>query len=100
MVISYVGQETSQKGGMLSRLAQRFPFIFNFLGKHRLPSQSIEENGSCEDSHPSKVINSPVSNEMPDTVPVNGRAEDFGIYSAELQTLFSSSGDEIYSLRL
>ncbi|KAM7487850.1 hypothetical protein LguiB_025334 [Lonicera macranthoides] len=99
ITLDYIGEETSQKDGMLSRLAKHFPFIFNFLGKHNLQPQSIEENGSFEDSHPSKVKNSPVSYEMPETVPVDGTAEDFGIYSAELQTLFSSSGDEIYSLR-
>lgn len=99
VTLGYIRSETSQKGGILSRLAQHFPFIFNFLGKHHLQSHSIEENGSLESPHLSEVINSPDSGEMTNLIPVDGIAQGFDIYSPELQTLLRNNDDETYSLR-
>ncbi|CAK9148552.1 unnamed protein product [Ilex paraguariensis] len=45
------------------------------------------------------MINRLESTELPNIVPVDGTAEGFGIYSAELQMLLSNSGDEIYPFR-
>ncbi|XP_059649815.1 protein ACCUMULATION AND REPLICATION OF CHLOROPLASTS 3, chloroplastic isoform X2 [Cornus florida] len=94
-VITLGGQETSQKSGIFSKLAQHFPFIFNLLRRHSSP----------EKSHISEEMKSPDSGEFADSgelsniILEDGSAESFGIYSAEIQTLLSKNGDETYSLR-
>lgn len=98
IALGCTGHEASHKGGIFSRLVQHFPFIFNLLGKQHSESFNRQEGGS-ENGHFSEVIDSPDSDDMPNMTPAIGTTEDFGIYSAELETLFSSSGDEMYSLR-
>uniref|UniRef100_A0A5B6YP81 Protein ACCUMULATION AND REPLICATION OF CHLOROPLASTS 3 n=2 Tax=Davidia involucrata TaxID=16924 RepID=A0A5B6YP81_DAVIN len=99
ITIGYTGQQASQKSSIFSKLAQHFPFIFNLLRRNSLQSHDTRENYSPENPCISEVINSPDSGEMPDIIPVDGTTEGFGIYSAEIQTLLSNNGDELYSWR-
>ncbi|CAK9179490.1 unnamed protein product [Ilex paraguariensis] len=99
ITVGFSGRETSHKNSIFSRLAEHFPFIFNLLGKHHPQSHNTKENYSPERSCLSEMINRLESTELPNIVPVDGTAEGFGIYSAELQMLLSNSGDEIYPFR-
>ncbi|KAL7240051.1 hypothetical protein ACSBR2_005836 [Camellia fascicularis] len=91
----HIRHQASQESSIFTRLAQHFPFIFNLL--RRQPSQydDTQESYLPENLSVSEVTNSQDWCEVPNVIPVDGMAEGFGFYSAELQTLFSNNSDEI-----
>ncbi|OMO60757.1 Cell division protein FtsZ [Corchorus capsularis] len=91
VVLGHIEEQVSQKSSIFTRLAQRFPFVFNFLRKH--PSSSNDTNGNDF-----KVINKTDSNEMENKVALEGISGGFDD-SGEIQNAPNSRSSDIYSLR-
>ncbi|MCD7454426.1 hypothetical protein HAX54_024825 [Datura stramonium] len=86
----YTTQEPSEKSSLLSRLAQRIPFIFNILKKPDPPLQTAKQ---------SEIDESPEISDMPEFVSMDNAPEDMSIYSGELQALFPSDSEDTSFLR-
>ncbi|KAI8538670.1 hypothetical protein RHMOL_Rhmol09G0122600 [Rhododendron molle] len=97
LAIGHTRHQVSQECSIFSRLAQHFPFIVNLL-RSRSQSPVGEESYFPEDPSFSEAINTD-SGEMQNEIPAHSTAEDFGIYSTELQTVLSYNGVETYYLR-
>lgn len=95
---SHTRHQVSQESSIFSRLAQHFPFIVNLLRRNHPQSPEGEESYFPEDPSFSEAINTD-SGEMQNEIPAHSTAEDFGIYSTELQTVLSNNGVETYYLR-
>ncbi|KAF7133548.1 hypothetical protein RHSIM_Rhsim09G0078600 [Rhododendron simsii] len=98
LTIGHNRHQVSQESSIFSRLAQHFPFIVNLLRRKHPQSPEGEESYFPEDQSFSEALNTD-SGEMQSEIPAHGTAEDFGIYSTELQTVLSTNGVETYFLR-
>ncbi|XP_076937686.1 protein ACCUMULATION AND REPLICATION OF CHLOROPLASTS 3, chloroplastic-like isoform X2 [Bidens hawaiensis] len=85
--IGCLRQESSKKDGIFSRLAQRFPFIFNIL-KPQSQLKTTQENStfSSREQNLEKYENPNVSSE-------NGSVDGFQNWSSELQSIFNNATD-------
>lgn len=79
----------------MTRLAQRFPFIFRLLRKNRLQSSEAQGNSLPDRAFTSDVIDSP--KEMGNLNTVNVIAEGSDKYSEQVQTELSNNYNEFRS---
>lgn len=98
MITSCIEQQAPQKSGILSRLAQHFPFVFKLLRIPHQQSSANEGNNALEDAHLSKVIDSPNSGAM-ENGSLERVVESFDRNSDELERASSSHYDDIYGSR-
>ncbi|KAG5531931.1 hypothetical protein RHGRI_026514 [Rhododendron griersonianum] len=98
LTIGHIKHQVSQESSIFSRLAQHFPFIVNLLRRNGPQSPEGEESYFPEDPSFSEAINTD-SGEMQNEIPAHSTAEDFGIYSTELQNVLSNNGVETCYLR-
>ncbi|XP_076931229.1 protein ACCUMULATION AND REPLICATION OF CHLOROPLASTS 3, chloroplastic-like [Bidens hawaiensis] len=85
--IGCIRLEPSKKDGIFSRLAQRFPFIFNILKPHpQLETTQENSTFSSREQNLEKYENPNVSS-------VNGSVDGFQNWSSELQSIFNNATD-------
>lgn len=87
-----------EESSIFSRLAQHFPFIFNLLRKNR-PQSPVAEDSYFPKDPSFSAITAPDSGKLQNEIPADRTAEDFDIYSTELQAVLSKNGGEMYYWR-
>ncbi|KAF3431008.1 hypothetical protein FNV43_RR25738 [Rhamnella rubrinervis] len=92
LVTGFTGQQASQKSSIMSRLAQRFPFIFGLLKRHHGQPSDNQGNDSLENACPEE-LDSQKSIEIGDRAAVNIVTKDSYRYSEEeeIQEVISSN---------
>lgn len=93
------GQQSTKKMGILSRLAQQFPFIFNILKNESPPSQSTTEVYLSEPQHFSGVTFSQEYDHLLDKGSHDDTSDASGASIREVEPLFNNSYKDSSSLR-
>uniref|UniRef100_A0A6N2M5H0 Uncharacterized protein n=1 Tax=Salix viminalis TaxID=40686 RepID=A0A6N2M5H0_SALVM len=99
VIVGCIEQQAPQKSSIFSKLAQHFPFVFNFL---RIPHQKPSGNKGkdvMEDAQLLKVIDSPDSVVVENRSSVEGLANSVDEHSNDAERLSGSDYVGIYSSR-
>ncbi|XP_015894284.1 protein ACCUMULATION AND REPLICATION OF CHLOROPLASTS 3, chloroplastic isoform X2 [Ziziphus jujuba] len=99
LVLGFTGQQTSQKSSIISRLAQRFPFIFGLLTRHHWQSTDTQGNNLPDNGCPEESV-SQEPLETGDRAAVDVVAEDSDKYpeeEEEIQPVMSSNYNGSYA---
>ncbi|KAH7839332.1 hypothetical protein Vadar_002756 [Vaccinium darrowii] len=99
LTVGRTRHQVVEESSIFSRLAQHFPFIFNLLRRNRPQSPVAEDSYFPKDPSFSEAITAPDSGELQNEIPADRTAEDFDIYSTELQAVLSNNGGEMYYWR-
>lgn len=91
---SSMEQKMSQKDGILSKLAQRFPFVFDLWSRYK--PQSAYPKEIVNKFSLSEVVDSPNDGETPNSSPLRSTSESF---DDKLETLLRDEFDEDPELR-
>ena len=92
-------QQSSQKGGILSRLVQQIPLVFSFWGRqHQRPTDSRKDN-VVEMSYPSDVIGSFDFDEGTNRTATDVMDDNFSDYVEVLKPELCSNNTNLYSSR-
>ncbi|PWA82842.1 MORN motif-containing protein [Artemisia annua] len=86
--VGSIGRESVKKDGIISKLVQRFPFIFNILK----PNSQLDTNQENSSLDPRGV--KPEKNEDPNVNPANGSVGGYLSWSPELQSILSNDTTE------
>lgn len=95
-----MGQQASQKSSIMSRLAQRFPFIFGLLTRHHGQPSDTQGNDLLENACPEES-DSQKSIEIGDSATVDVVPKDSDEYSEEeeIQEVMSSNYSALHASR-
>lgn len=99
LIVGDTGQQPSQTSGILSTLAQHFPFVFDLLRRHRPQLNDTQGKHLHVNARCSEGINSGRIHEKGNGIDVNSTAEDFDRCSEDFVTGVSGDDNEFYASR-
>lgn len=87
--VGSIGRESVKKDGIISKLVQRFPFIFNILK----PNSQLDTNQENSSLDPPGI--KPEKYENPNVKSTNGSVEGYLSWSPEFQSILSNATEDI-----
>ncbi|KAK6931813.1 MORN motif, partial [Dillenia turbinata] len=99
IIVGSVKEHPLQQTGVLSRLAQHFPFVFNFLMRQHSETDDSHEGRAPAIPHLPEAQQLSDNIEMPTRTSADGFAEVSGTYSEVLQMPPSSSYENVHTPR-